>query len=141
MHAAFKIHHSHTCRRCPERFSSNSQLHRHIKARHVKKTVGTSHPSAPTAEKPPEKAPPTPPTSQLASPALSAAPGPPFPASTPVLGLTAAPRDEKPLQKTLTWSQVVFTTPPSPESSPGGEISAPTAPKPAPYPPPHERLI
>ncbi|KAL8955363.1 MAG: hypothetical protein Q9183_006683 [Haloplaca sp. 2 TL-2023] len=40
--AAFCVQHAHTCRRCPERFSSNSKLHKHIAARHTRKSAEKS---------------------------------------------------------------------------------------------------
>ncbi|KAI4192241.1 MAG: hypothetical protein LQ350_008681, partial [Teloschistes chrysophthalmus] len=66
-------------RRCPERFSSNTQLHRHISAYHAKKSSETSPqtpsttPESPTSSRATSPAPPTP------SP-LSTSPAPPTPA-------------------------------------------------------------
>ena len=69
MHAKFRFQYLYECKRCPERFLSNSQLQRHIKASYIKKSTEISKSASPTA--------PTTPTSQQASRA------PPSPSNTP----------------------------------------------------------
>lgn len=39
MQAAFRFQHSHECRRCPERFSSNSKLHTRVSASRTPRRV------------------------------------------------------------------------------------------------------
>ena len=74
MQAEFRFEHPHECKRCPERFSSNSQLHRHVSAQHTKKSV--ENPSTSRSASP---APPATPTRH------SAPSAPPSPPSTPKL--------------------------------------------------------
>ena len=56
MQAAFRFHHPHECKRCPERFSSNTKLHLHIAEHHTKKSVEKSPATAPTASPPAKSA-------------------------------------------------------------------------------------
>ena len=115
MQAEFRFEHPHECKRCPERFSSNSQLHRHIDAHHTKKSTEISPPASP--------APPATPTRHSAPSAPLAPPSPP---STPKLVPSPHPLPvpaptvpEKPSPA----AQTVENTPPQ---TPLREIPSPT---------------
>ena len=124
MHAEFRFQHLHECKRCPERFSSNSQLHRHIDAHHTKKPVenpSTSRSASPAPPATPTRhsAPPSPPS----TPKLAPSPHPsPFPAPTVA---------EKPSPA----AQTVENAPPTPPQTPTPllhrEISTPALKSPA----------
>ena len=132
MHAEFRFQHPYECKRCPERFSSNSQLHRHIDTHHTKKTVETPPVSRPASPAPqaPTQAPPSPPST--AKPA-------PSPINSPVLPPIMP---EKPSFRAQTVENAPPTppqTPPrTPTPSPYREISAPASKSPAKTAIPHE---
>ena len=144
MQAEFRFEHPYECKRCPERFSSNSRLHRHIDAHHTKKTTEISPPTSP--------APTATPTRHSAPSAPSA---PPSPTSTPKLSLSPPPSPvpaptipEKPSPAAQTVENTRPQTPPrTPTSSPHRDLPKfhPTLPAKLPetspriYLPPHKR--
>ena len=115
MQAAFRFQHPYECKRCPERFSSNSQLHRHISAQHTKKSIETP----PTSYQAPP--PPLPPPSSPNIPKSTPSPPP-----SPVLAPTVP---EKALPAAQTIEDAPRTPPQTPTPSPRREIFS-SAPKP-----------
>ena len=110
MQAEFRFEHPHECKRCPERFSSNSQLHRHVSAQHTKKSVENPSTSRSASPAPP------------ATPTRHSAPSAPLsPPSTPKLAPSPHPSPvpvptvpEKPLPA----AQTVENAPPTPPQTP-----------------------
>ena len=49
MQADFRFQHPYECKRCPERFSSNTKLHRHIDTSHAKKPTETTSAALPSS--------------------------------------------------------------------------------------------
>ena len=134
MKALFRFHHLHKCKSCPERFSSNTQLHRHIEASHANKTTETSQSStsaaSPSLGIPPSSPPPSPvpfAETQASSPPSKAPPSQTLPAEIPTrlshetcsnssVSLVN-PREIQPQAPCSTSSQLPLTPLPSPSST------------------------
>ena len=113
------------CRRCPEKFPSNTKLHQHVQEKHSRK------PKEPTSiEKPPPAAAPAspPPTPSAPASLPTPLPTPPAAATTPPATPTTTPR------KPISWAEV--TSRPKPITP--SRIPLPTA---LPTPPPSPVLL
>lgn len=106
MQAEFRFHHPHECKRYPERFLSNSLLHRHIDTHHTEKSTETSPPASPTRY----PAPPSPPNTPKSAPSH-----PPSP-------ILAPTTPEKPLPAAQTSENAPPTPPQIPTPSPDRDL-------------------
>ena len=98
------------CRRCPEKFSSNTKLHKHIAAHHIKPARASSEALAPAqAMAISSSVPPTPPTSP--KPAISS---PPTPFLSSVLATSAIGSTPLSPPTSTLFSWATFSTPSTP---------------------------
>ena len=126
------------CRRCPEKYPSNTKLHEHVRTKHAKPAKPTSD------EKPPPPPPPmiavatpsTPPTSPPPAPsAMSTTATPPSSPPTPITSHATTPATPK---KPISWAEIASR--PMTPSKPS-RIPRPTAlPTPPATPPPSPHL-
>ena len=112
LEAAFRRQHSHECRRCPERTSSNSKLHTHVSAYHTKMAVEKSPASGSPVT--PRQKPPT------ALPSLGTSRSLPPPSS--VISQRLSPSSSTRLR------QLAGTIKKSRQKSPAGHKAAPAVP-------------
>ena len=119
LQAAFHRQNPYECRRCPEIFSSNTQLHAHIQAHHMKKRSPPPSPRIPTISPP-----------KHVENTENLSPAPP----------TTPPPPPKPIEKLPpTPPKTPMKPMPSPQASPAISATFSSPSPPPPYLPPHKR--
>ncbi|KAL8798848.1 MAG: hypothetical protein Q9200_007684 [Gallowayella weberi] len=131
MQSAFRFHHPHECRRCPERFSSNTKLHTHIAAQHTKKSIEKSPTLSSIDETPQTSSPPFTPAPAASivetiplPPAKTASPSPRTPAFTPAAASSIEKAPQSPAETASSSPSASKPTLP--------KLSLPHSPTPAP---------